>query len=253
MVRESTSAFDDVIERAITDRNVIAAFLTGSRGKGFHNENSDHDLYLVTDKATALPYEGGPGLDLQVVTWGELEGNAAWGTARAWDRYDFLHVAVILDRSSGELERLLREKSSIPASEQRPFVAASLDAYFNGLYRSLKCHRAGEFLGQRLEAVASIPPLLDALFGLHNRPRPFLGYVRKELEHYPLAELPASAPSLCHSLDEVLSTAAVSAQVSLFRLFEPLFRQAGYGPVFDSWRELEWIRNYGLEDSLVAD
>jgi len=70
-----------------------------------------------------------------------------------------------------------------------PAIAAgALDAYVNSTYRSLKAERLGEVLGARLDAADAASHLLDALFALRGRVRPWSKYLRWELEVEPLGE-----------------------------------------------------------------
>jgi hypothetical protein len=60
---------------------------------------------------------------------------------------------------------------------RREFVRGHLDGYINQVYRSLKCYRDGRAAGARLEAADSVRPMLDVMFGLHGRLRPYCKYL----------------------------------------------------------------------------
>src|SRR3989338_11558837 len=85
--------------------DVIGAFLTGSRGKGFESQDSDYDLYvIVKDRATArfkkkFQSFAFKGIDLMAYPIGAFEKYASFGGADDWDRYSFLHVKPLFDRS----------------------------------------------------------------------------------------------------------------------------------------------------------
>ena len=82
------------------------------------------------------------------------------------------------------------------------------------------------------------------MFALERRPRPFLGYLRMELEHFPLQALPIDAGDFCALLETIASTAAIASQQALLQRVAELFRQHGFAHVLDQWDELAWILNY---------
>ena len=60
------------------------------------------------------------------------------------------------------------EKSRVPEVHARDFVEGSFDMYVNQVYRSLKAHRAGDYLSCQLELADRFDPCYEALFCLHG-------------------------------------------------------------------------------------
>ncbi|CAM5579080.1 putative protein OS=Streptomyces aurantiogriseus OX=66870 GN=GCM10010251_58170 PE=4 SV=1 [Streptomyces aurantiogriseus] len=110
-----------------------------------------------------------------------------------------------------------------------------LDAYANSLYRSVKNARDGESLAARLDAADSLGSLLEFLFALDRRPRPYNKYLRWELTHHPLPGWDTAA--LLDAVEHIAATADVLAQRALFARVEPVARTAGHGEVLDDWGE----------------
>ena len=152
--------FRQLVEDATADPAVLGLVVTGSRGKGFGSASSDFDLLLVVrdgEDAAGARYlaEAVDGVDLRAMSLSRFAGYAAWGTAFAWDRYSFAHAAVPVDKT-GEVRRLADEKGGVPSEHRGALLREALDAYVNGVYRSLRGLRNGNTLGSRLEAAESI-------------------------------------------------------------------------------------------------
>src|SRR5688500_13892721 len=184
------TAFQMLIREAEVDENVIGCFLGGSRAKGYHDDRSDYDLTIVVADEGADTYSARlearslAGIDVCLRSLTDFRHYAEWMSDTHWDRYDFTHVRALIDKT-GEIQRLIDEKGSVPADKKRAFIAAQLDGYLNGFYRSVKCIARGEPVGLRLEASGSLPHLLNALFALHDRATPFPDYLAAELARRP--------------------------------------------------------------------
>jgi len=242
--------FNQILERAKTDENIIGLFFVGSRGKGFENEYSDYDIAIITkDEAveklkTEFPKNKFENIEFIVMSLSEFKDYAEWGSAFAWDRYTFLHVKALVDKT-GEVQKLIDEKGLIPEPERHNFIASVLDDYINWVFRAVKCFRNKNILGARLEASASIPSLLDVLFALENRPKPFLGYLEKELKAYPLKKIPWPADEFLKKILLILSTADIKTQQEILKMIEILLRKEGFGKVFDDWKGKDkWAMEY---------
>lgn len=161
--------FNELLIIARADPNILAFLLLGSRGKGLSTEHSDYDCTLIVKDEAVNAYRAQSeelnreGFDLSVTTLTEFAEYAAWGSATAWDRYNFAHTKALVDKL-GIVQKMIDEKGAVPASERGPFIRRSLDHYINQVYRSLKCHRDGDMVASRLEAAEGINPLLDAIF-----------------------------------------------------------------------------------------
>lgn len=78
-----------------------------------------------------------------------------------------------------------------------------LDGWLNYAYWALKNDRDGRRLERRLDAAESLPWLLDVVFTLAGRVRPYHKYLPWELREHPLADWPAAdlLPLLDATLD----------------------------------------------------
>ncbi len=242
--------FNQLLERAKTDKNIIGLFFVGSRGKGFANEHSDYDVKIITKDEVAETYNKelmalkSEDIDLVVMSLSELKSYAEWNDPLAWDRYTFLHVKTLIDKT-GEIQKIIDQKGLIPEQERQDFITGSLDAYINHVFRSVKCFRDQNIIGARLEASASIPYLLDTVFALPSRPKPFYGYLEKELNLHPLEKLPWKVDEFIQKILLILSSADLATQQEILRAIEVLLRKEGFGKVFNDWESKDkWAINY---------
>lgn len=251
--KKSEEQFAQLLEEAKTNPDIVGFFLGGSRGKGFENEQSDYDPRMIVKNEVAKTYHEKyesmvlEEIDLVVMSLSEFRDYALWGTPKAGDRYDFTHVKALVDKT-GEVQKLIDDKGSIPDDNRNDFIAQTLDAYINGVYRSVKCFRNHNETGARLEASTSILYLLDLVFALHNRPKPFYGYLERELKAYPLEKLPWSGEEFLEKLLTILSNADPETQQEILKTVEKLFRKEGFGRVFDNWEGKDkWTMTYRLQ------
>ena len=243
--------YDKIYETAKKDPNIIGFFLGGSRGKGLHTEYSDYDTYiivkdkLVKEYKERYPKQKYEGVDLLVFSYSEFKKYSLWGSSDAWDRYSFSHVKALIDKN-GKIQDLLKEKSIVPEKYLLKFIAGSLDAYINYLYRSLKCIRDGDIEAARLEAAFSIPAFLNVIFAIHNgRLSPYYKYLKWELKSFPLTKFHMTAEEIVNNLMRILDNADYKAQQMLLRTTEDALRKEGFGKVFESWGEdLSWMKSF---------
>jgi hypothetical protein len=235
----------DLLALAKRDPDVLAFWLTGSRGKGRETAASDYDCVLIVRDAAFDAWRADHAgrergrTDCSVMTLVGLRAHAVWGGPEAWDRYSYAHVRVLVDRTEGLCQQIIDEKARVPAREIAGFIDRSLDHYLNQTYRALKCLRDGLPSAARLEAAEAITPLLDAVFALDGgRLRPFYKYLAWELAEHPLAvgqTIAVAAPALLDPDAEILRR--------LLRDTEALFRPVDHGAVFDGWGgDLAWMR-----------
>ncbi|MFA6047290.1 MAG: hypothetical protein WCV59_02400 [Parcubacteria group bacterium] len=238
---EKENLYNQILEEAKNDDNIIGLFLKGSRGKGFENGKSDYDIKIIVKDEVAEEYKtkysniDNPDIDLSVQSLSEFREYAEWGTDFAWDRYDFARVKAIIDKT-GEIQNLIDSKGTIPEDEWKKFTGERIDDYLNGVFRSVKCIRSGNLLGAHIESASSIPNLIITLFALHKRLAPFYGYLPKELEVAPLEKLPISNKELLDKISKVLKNADLETQQELLKMVEELAIKEGFGKVFDSWK-----------------
>ncbi|MER5479332.1 hypothetical protein ABT026_20530 [Streptomyces sp. NPDC002734] len=235
MAPQQPSMYAKFVERAVADPAVVGLVLKGSQAHdGMVTPHSDHDLYvIVADDAVTAPTRlaghRGAGLDLVVMTLTEFRAAAM----PAWERYALARARVVWDRLDGGIARILAGLARLDADEASRASGEWLDAYVNSCYRSVKNHRNGRSLAARLDAADSMRFLLELLFALDGRPRPYNAYLEWELARYPLPGWDASM--LLPAVDGVSATGDVSLQRRLFTLVEAAARRAGHGDVLDAW------------------
>ncbi|WP_406486640.1 hypothetical protein [Streptomyces phaeochromogenes] len=237
MTAQQPITYDAFVELAATDSAVVGLVLKGSRAhEGMTTEYSDHDLYVVlADGATtALTRFAGhrtPELDLVILSLDEFRAVGMPG----FERYALARARIVLDRLDGGIAQILAGKARFDADDAFREAGEWLDAYANSLYRSVKNDRDGHALAARLDAADSIRFLLELLFALDRRPRPYNKYLEWELARFPLPGWDTGM--LLDALDRISGMGDVSTQRRLFTQVEAVARRAGHGAVLDAWGE----------------
>jgi hypothetical protein len=231
--------FEELLEVAGSREEIVGLYVFGSRGRDFMvDERSDWDVCVVLADREAseafdreFPYAHGAPVEIVSATLAELRGNES-----EHGRYAAAHADVVLDKTGGELTRVVAEQESLPAGSRDAIVRDALDGYVNQTYRSLR-------YGTRLDAVEAIPHALRTIFALAGRVRPYNKYLEWELRRHPLEDW--NADDLLPLLDRVL-TGEPDAQHELFRRIEDPARREGFGDVIDGWEpDVEWLRGSG--------
>jgi hypothetical protein len=241
------AAFARLLEQARADPAVLGFWLGGSRGKDRATVHSDYDVGLVVDEGGVAAWRDRlaalRGFDAWVFTHPAFAVYAAWGGPQAWDRYSFVGVRALIDRT-GDIQALIDAKAGIPADAVAAFVDAAVDRLVNQIYRALKCRRDGDALASRLEAAQAPEAFLDALFALNGgRLRPYAKHLAWELARRPLTVGPWTADALLSLLETALGERPLPALQAMLNGLEGPARAAGHGPVLDAWGDaLGWIR-----------
>jgi len=231
--------FEELLEVAGSREEIVGLYVFGSRGRDFMvDERSDWDVCVVLADREAseafdreFPYAHGAPVEIVSATLAELRGNES-----EHGRYAAAHADVVLDKTGGELTRVVAEQESLPPGSRDAIVRDALDGYVNQTYRSLR-------YGTRLDAVEAIPHALRTIFALAGRVRPYNKYLEWELRRHPLEDW--NADDLLPLLDRVL-TGEPDAQHELFRRIEDPARREGFGDVIDAWEpDVEWLRGSG--------
>jgi predicted nucleotidyltransferase len=228
--------FEDLLEVARSRDEIVGLYVFGSRGRNFRvDERSDWDVCVVLADRDAreafdreFPYAHGARVEIVSATLEDLR------KARSeHGRYAAAHADVVLDKTGGELSRVVAELESLPDGTRDAVVREALDGYINQAYRSLR-------YGTRLDAVEAVPYALRTIFALADRVRPYNKYLEWELLHHPLEGW--TAEEFLPLLDRVL-TGEPPAQHELFRLIEEPARREGFGDVVDGWEpDVAWLR-----------
>ena len=217
-----------LLEDAGADENVVGLVVFGSRGKGTYvTEASDWDVFVVVREVCRdRSFVRGSRLELVELTLDQLRN------LPAWQRYSLAWVEPQLDKT-GEVAAALADAVRVdPASAAEP-----LDGYVNMLYRSLKNAAAGLELASLLDAQESLPWVLEFVFAVHGRLRPYNKWLEWELEHHPLPWSDLSR------LERIARTGDLDEQQALFHEVESIARAHGLGSVIDSWEpDVAWLR-----------
>jgi len=231
--------FEDLLEAARSREDVVGLYVFGSRGRDFMvDEHSDWDVCVVLADPEArerfdreFPYAHGARVEIVSTTLDGIRNESS-----EHGRYAAAHANVVLDKTGGELTRVVAGQESLPSGTRDAVVREALDGYINQTYRSLR-------YGTRLDAVEAIPYALRTIFALENRVRPYNKYLEWELRHHPLDGW--TADDLLPLLDRVL-TGERKAQHELFELIEEPARREGFGDVVDGWEpDVDWLRGQG--------
>ncbi|MFB7756450.1 hypothetical protein ACFC18_43770 [Streptomyces sp. NPDC056121] len=235
MAAQEPLTYDAFVELAAADPAVVGLVLKGSRAhEGMTTEHSDHDLYVVLADAavtdlTRFTGHRTPQLDLVILS---LEQFRAAGMP-GFERYALARARILLDRLDGDITHILADKARLHTDEAFREARQWLDAYANSLYRSIKNDRDGHPLAARLDAADSIRFLLELLFALDRRPRPYNKYLGWELARFPLPGW--DTDQLLDAADHISGTGDVATQRHLFAQVETAARQAGHSAVLDAW------------------
>ncbi len=186
--------------------NFLGLVLSGSAGRGLATERSDVDVEVVLEtvserKATTKS----PTIDESTSAFSELDELAAFGTDGWWYRWSYAWAPVLLDRTGGALPDAVRRQATVSPEEADSILIEHdrLDGWLNYAYRALKSDRDGRELESRLDAVESVPWLLDTIFTFAGRVRPYHKYLPWELREHPVDGWPADVllPLLTRTID----------------------------------------------------
>ena len=231
--------FEGLLEVARSRAEILGLYVFGSRGRDFMiDERSDWDVAVVLATREAqqefdreFPHVRGDLVEIASSTLDDLRTDSS-----EHSRYASAHARIELDKTGGELTRVVAEQESLPEGSRDTVVREALDGYVNQVYRSLR-------YGTRHDAAEAIPHALRTIFALADRVRPYNKYLEWELHHHPVHGW--GAEELLPLLDRVL-VAEPEAQRELFRRIEAEARREGFGDVVDGWEpDVEWLRGRG--------
>lgn len=239
--KKTDSEFQNMLTEIKNDKNVLAFWLDGSRGKGFETKNSDYDGKMIVWDAVFRKYQKkygskvNPEIELKVLTLKQFKKHAEYGSGVEWDRYNFSHLKILFDRTK-KIQAIMDEKSLVPKRQQRKIITPALGAFINLVYRAEKNARDGNIIAAHLDAIEGIPFLLDALFALEGRVRPYNKYLAWELDNHPLKLFPWKRGELMKKIISIIKNGKVHIPLELLLAIRPIFKNAGYITEFDEWR-----------------
>lgn len=196
-------ALDEILERR--DPEIVGVVLSGSAARGMATRWSDVDVFVVRDgRPAGTGVLRSAAVDEIPVTLAELERPAPFGTEGYWYRWSFAWARVLRDDPGGRVAEAVRRQATLTPGEQDTVLGSRLDGYVNFVYRALKADREGRDTERRLDAAESVPWLLDVVFALGGRVRPYNKYLAWELREHPLTVPEWSAEVLVPQLEAML-------------------------------------------------
>jgi predicted nucleotidyltransferase len=188
---------DEVVARndARHRDGLLGLVLSGSAARGMATARSDLDLFIILDDdaASRRLIERSASVDAVPMSLADLETVSAFGTPGWWFRWSFAWAAVLLDRTGGRIASAAVRQATLTHDETDAVLLdhGRLDGWLNHAYRALKADRDGRPLERRLDAAESVPWLLDVVFALSGRVRPYNKYLPWEAHEHPLPDWPA--------------------------------------------------------------
>ncbi|MBS2938318.1 nucleotidyltransferase domain-containing protein [Nocardioides sp. J2M5] len=197
LTAEDRSTLEALAARNEADHGdgLLGLVLSGSAGRAYATEHSDLDVAVVLtdDAAAGRSTTHSPEVDEAVDAWSELCELPPFGSPGWWFRWSYAWAPVLLDRTGGELTAAVRRQATLDPAEVDAVLIEHdrLDGWLNFAYRALKNDRDGRPLETRLDAAESVAWLLDVVFALAGRVRPYNKYLPWELRTHPLDAWPA--------------------------------------------------------------
>jgi hypothetical protein len=235
------TALEELLSR--DDPTIVGLVLSGSAARGMATERSDVDVYVVRDGDVERETIRTPAID--EIQWSvtDLEQVDRYGTGGWYFRWSFAHAQVLRDLTGGRITEAVRRQATVDDDEQRWVLIDQdrLDGYVNFAYRALKNHRDGRLLEARLDASESLPWLLDVVFTLAGRLRPYNKYLPWELREHPLAVPEWSAEAFLPEIERMLAgdDAALRRTFALVdrevRAWDTAHGTTVCGDMIDSW------------------
>lgn len=223
-----------LIALARTNPEIDGLILSGSRGAGVHDAESDYDVeWVLTDQAfddrvargedTRVPHDANqPWLDSGYTCCRILAQIAA---EASWPVSGYATAQVLYDRT-GHVTEVVRAMGTIAEEHAHTDVLNWFDAYLNAFYRSLKAWRRGNELGGRLQATDSVMHVVRMLFALERRRSPYHDRLVGQLGTLDTQGWPPGY--LRHVLLQLVQTGDPRVQQELELRVEALLRTRGF-------------------------
>ncbi|MGI8522613.1 MAG: nucleotidyltransferase domain-containing protein [Nocardioides sp.] len=237
------AALDELVAR--DDPSILGLVLSGSAARGMATERSDVDVYVVRADNGGRETSRSPAIDEIPTTLTELEEVSPYGSEGWFYRWSCAYAEVLRDDTGGRITAAVRRLAVLDDDEQRAMLIDHdrLDGWVNFAYRALKSHRDGRVPESRLDAAESLPWLLDVVFTLAGRVRPYNKYLPWELREHPLDVPEWSAEAFLPELELMLAGdpaalrrtfAVVDREV---RAWDAAHGSTVCGDLIDDWRD----------------
>lgn len=231
--------------------DLLGMVLSGSAGRGMATSRSDVDVYIMLSDEGMGQRETtrSPAVDDIPVPLSELEEVPPFGSAGWWFRWTFAWAPVLLDRTEGRLPTAVRRMATVAPDEAASILTDHdrLSGWLNFAYRALKNDRDGRLLERRLDAAESVPWLLDVVFSLAGRVRPYNKYLPWEVREHPLPDWDAA--ELLGLLSATLDGDPDAIRATFERIeplcfaFDSQHPEPGLTAILDDWGdELDLLR-----------
>ena len=235
------AALDELVSR--DDPAVVGLVLSGSAARGMATERSDVDVYVVRDDDVERETIRTPAIDEIQWSVADLEQVDRHGTGGWYFRWSFAYAQVLRDDTGGRVTEAVRRQATVDDDEQRWVLIDQdqLDGYVNFAYRALKSHRDGRLLEARLDAAESLPWLLNVVFTLAGRLRPYNKYLPWELREHPLGVPEWSAEAFLPEIERMVAgdAAAIRRTVAVVdrevRVWDAAHDTTVCGDMVDEW------------------
>jgi hypothetical protein len=244
------AALDELVVR--DDPTILGLVLSGSAARRMATERSDVDVYVVRADNSGRSTSKNPAIDEIPIGLDELEEVPSFGSRGWWFRWSFAYAEVLRDDTGGRIRDAVRRQATLDDDEQRAMLIDHdrVDGWVNFAYRSLKSERDARPLEARLDACESVLPwLMDVVFTLAGRVRPYNKYLPWELREHPLAVPEWSAEAFLPEIQRMLAGdpdairrtfAVVDREV---RAWDAAHGTSVCGDMVDEWgAELEILR-----------
>ncbi len=241
--RAARAALDELVDR--DDPSIVGLVLSGSAARGLATERSDVDVYVVRDDEVERETSHDAAIDEIYWSVADLEQVDRYGTGGWYFRWSFAYAQVLRDRTGGRIIEAVRRQATVDHEEQRWVLIDQdrLDGYVNFAYRALKNHRDGRLLEAQLDASESLPWLLDVVFTLAGRLRPYNKYLPWELREHPLSVPEWSAEIFLPELEAMLAGDPEAIRRTFrvvnreVRTWDAAHASNACGELIDSWHD----------------
>lgn len=249
----SLEALAELISRP--DPTIVGIVLTGSAARGMATQYSDVDVMVIRDESeTDNPREDKKTLAIDELpkTLTEIETIKPVGSDGAWERWSYAWAQVLRDSTGGRITKAVQRQATLSDDEIRKLLVddSRVDWFINDTYRALKSHRDGRLQASRLDSVEAIVPMLDLVFALAGRVRPYNKYLQWELTNHPLPSIEWQDGRLLGYVTGMLDgnvaviRAAFHAVERECRAYDQKSRRGELGAIIDEWgSELDLYRS----------